>query len=124
MAIADTVWGRLGRFNAPDRNRRGSGHFRRMRRRAPATMLRWLRIVIYWLLTAIATVLDSAEAAALRLVPYLVAGARGLALCAWWLARGSAAVVFEFALLGFVLLLSIGALLRYTWRPTVWLTPD
>src|SRR5436309_16006318 len=95
MAIADTVWGRLARINAPDRNRRGSGHFRRMRRRAPATMLRWLRIVIYWLLTAIATVLDSAEAAALWLVPYLVAGARALALCAWWLARARAAGVSE-----------------------------
>ena len=112
MAIADTVWGRLARFNAPDRDRRGSGHFRRMRRRAPAAMVRWLRIGIYWLLTATAAVLDGAETAAVWLFPYLVAAVRGFALCAWWLMGASAAVAFEFALLGFVLLLSIGALLR------------
>src|SRR5437588_9917074 len=67
MAIADTVWGRLARFNASDRNRRGSGQFRRIRRHHAVTMVRWLRIVTYWLLTALATGLDRIEAAALWL---------------------------------------------------------
>src|SRR5947199_9265995 len=97
MAIADTVLGRLARFNAPDRNRRGSGHFRRLRRRVPAAMLRWLRIVIFWLLTAVAAVFEGIEAAAVWLFPYVVAGMRGFGLYAWWVLRSSPAGRFEVA---------------------------
>ena len=123
MAIADTVRGRLARINSPNRFRRGSGPLRRFRSRRPTAMVRWLRIVVFWLLAAIAAVLDGVALAAVWLAPYLAAAARGLTFCAWWLARASAAVAFEFVLLGFVLLISVGALLRSLWRATVWLAP-
>ena len=123
MAIADTVWGRLTRINSPDRDRRGSAHFRRYRRRYPALALRWFRIVTYWLIAAIAAGLNGIAIAAAWMAPYLAAALRGLALCAWLLARASAAVAFEFALLGYVLLLGVWALLRLAWRSAVWMTP-
>src|SRR6516162_1822156 len=125
MAIADTVWGRLARINSPDRSsRRGSGGLRRVRRRRwAAAMLRWLRIVIFWLLTAVAAALDAVVQGAFWIAPHLAAAGRALARCAWWLARASAAVAWEFVLLGFVLLLSIGVLLRSLWRATVWVAP-
>lgn len=120
MAIADTVWGRLARINSSERGR-GERHrqFRRLRRSYPATALRWLRIVTYFVLVGLATMLDAIGRVAIWSVPHLLRLARG----AGWLLRGVAAVMFEFALLGFVLLLGIAALFRSGWGALVWLAP-
>ena len=116
MAIADTVLGRLTRFNSPDRGRRVHRGF------YPA-LRRGFRIVTAELLFALAVVLGGIERAVIWMSPYLAAARRGIGAAGLWLMRGAGAVLVEFGLLGFVLLLGLGALLRGFWLSVLWLAP-
>ena len=85
MAIADTVWERLARFNAPDRSsrrdRRGSDS--EYLQEIGALVLRVIVLAGLWLLVGLSALARTLSLVWVWLAPHLLRGLRALGIVAW-----------------------------------------